>query len=93
MNPIEQIIVPCLIGIASGYIYEFIMSKVGRLSNKSKVVISKYKLHHSLYGLIFILIGLSTLTQYSIPLLALGVGIIIQHSLSGDGFVFITKEK
>lgn len=86
---IGELILGLIVGILIGYIYEFIMFRVGKAFNKSKIVISKYKLHHSLYGLLFTILGLGT---HSVLIISLGVGIVMQHTISGDGFVFITKD-
>lgn len=92
MNQVLPVLIWIIIGIVIGYIYELLMFRVGKFTNRSKIVIFRYKLHHSLYGLALILFGLIIHLSYTIFLIALGVGIIIQHSISGDGFVFITKE-
>jgi len=55
--------------------------------NKTSLIIRGYRLHHSLYGIVLIIIG--TLMDISTPL-SIGIGIIIQHTVT-DGFRFISK--
>lgn len=82
-----------ILGFAAGYIlaylYERVMLAVGKKIKKKTLIIAGYKLHHSIYGLILIVISL--FTQPTLLLISLGVGIIAQHYFTGDGLVFITK--
>jgi len=66
-------------------IFEFVALNIFR---KEKFLISGYRLHHSLYGLLFIIIGFMLPATFMI---FLGCGIVLQHTVT-DGFRFISKE-
>lgn len=72
------------IGIILATSYELLALKVFK---KQALIIFGHRLHHSLYGLLFIAVGYFVLTELTF----LGCGIIAQHSFT-DGFKFITKE-
>jgi len=52
------------------------------------LILGEYRLHHSLYGLLFILLGIFT---HRLTLMSFGLGIIVQHTAT-DGLWFLTKE-
>lgn len=77
-----------IIGVVLGVLADSILAFVGnrkkfRLKNK------KYVIHHSVYGLIFLVIGL-ILSEF---LLWFGMGIIIGHTVRLKKLVFIEKIK
>jgi hypothetical protein len=75
-----------ILGMPLAAFYEYLMLKI---PGKKGLIIKGYRLHHSIYGLIFITMGLAL---QSIFCIGLGLGILIQHTLT-DGFRFISKEK
>jgi hypothetical protein len=82
-----------ILGYISAIIYEFVMKKVGqKIQVNNGLIMNGYLLHHSIYGLLFIFAGVF-LPNERFKLLAVGMGIIIQHYFTGDGLVFITKKK
>lgn len=77
-----------IIGIISAFVYEFIVGFIGKqYLNKESLVVFGYKLHHSLYGIIFLTIFLINKKSFY---LGFGLGIIFQHTIT-DGFRFIQK--
>ncbi|MBP9814006.1 hypothetical protein KBC80_02325 [Candidatus Woesebacteria bacterium] len=79
------IILFSIIGFAIAFIWEFFCTHVIR---KTSLILLGYRLHHSIFGLLIIALGLSI---QNIPLTGIGVGILIQHTVT-DGFRFISKE-
>ncbi len=73
------------VGFVAAWFYEQIMLSV---FGGNGLIVWNWRLHHSLYGLLFISLGVITRKT---PLISFGVGIIAQHTLT-DGFWFITKE-
>ncbi|MBT3249826.1 MAG: hypothetical protein HN846_00110 [Candidatus Pacebacteria bacterium] len=55
--------------------------------NKDALFVGKYRLHHSLYGLLFICLSLVNKKSF---FMGFGLGIIAQHTIT-DGFWFVTK--
>ncbi len=86
MQPIMTFLLWLISGIALATLYEYFVPKFFK---KDALIISGYRLHHSLYGLAGIILGLSLQNNH---LLALGIGILIQHTAT-DGFRFLSKEK
>jgi hypothetical protein len=80
-----RLILSFLLGFFAAWIYELTMIK---LFSRNGLIIWNWKLHHSLYGLLFITLGFISKKTF---LVGFGVGIIAQHALT-DGFWFITKE-
>lgn len=79
-----------IISIILGYIIAHLYERVIVMATKKDALIIKgYRLHHSLYGTAFLVLGF--LSQ-NIIAIGLGVGIIVQHTLT-DGFRFVSKEK
>lgn len=79
-------------GMAFAYIYENI--PFYKFTSKKALIISGYRLHHSLYGLLLILIALLNIFSVNnLLLVSAGMGIIFEHYLTGGGLDFITKEK
>lgn len=79
-----------IVGCIGAFIYENL--PFSKIFGIKKLVIRGYKLHHSLYGLLLVLIAL-LFRENSIFLVASGLGVIAEHHLTGGGFDFITKEK
>ncbi len=67
------------------WLYEFTAIN---LFHKTSLIILGYRLHHSLYGVLFIVLSL---INKNVFLLGFGIGIIVQHTVS-DGFRFLSKE-
>jgi hypothetical protein len=77
-----------IVGIIVAFLYEYLSGFVGKnIFNTDSVIVSGYKLHHSLYGLFFIILGLLRSKNFYVWF---GLGIIFQHTLT-DGFLFIQK--
>lgn len=82
------------LGFIIGYIAAHFYEQLGiSLANKTKkpphLDISGWRLHHSLYGLPFLALGLPLLNPILIT--TIGIGIITQHYFTGDGLVFLTR--
>lgn len=73
------------LGFFVAWLYDVSMMRL--FSGKGFIVLG-YRLHHSLYGLLFFLLSL---IQKKFFLFGFGLGIIAQHALT-DGLWFITKE-
>lgn len=77
-----------ILGIVVAYIYEVFGRMIGiNVFKRDALIISSYKLHHSLYGVLFLM--LANINK-SIFLTGFGLGIIVQHTFT-DGFRFIQK--
>lgn len=77
-----------VLGIITAFIYESLAKTVGiNIFNKEALIVSGYKLHHSLYGVFFLLFSLVSQKYF---FLGFGLGIIFQHTIT-DGFLFIQK--
>lgn len=72
-----------IFGFITAYLYENIGKHIVK---REKLVVGGFRLHHSLYGLVFIALGL-----VNISFIFFGLGILIQHTLT-DGFRFLSKE-
>lgn len=79
-----------IIGILFAYIYENL--PFSKVFGVKKLVINRWKFHHSLYGVLLILSAFYFQEKFTI-LCSSGVGVIVEHYLTGGGFDFITKEK
>ncbi len=77
-----------ILGILFAIVYESLALVVGiNIFKKEALIISGYKLHHSLYGVFFLLISFVSKKYF---FLGFGLGIIFQHTLT-DGFRFIQR--
>ena len=75
-----------IIGIVLSVIYEI-------LTKGMKIVIFNYHLHHSLYSLIFFLIGLALKDiTYLLAFSSIAIAIIVQHTITEKKMVFISYE-
>ncbi len=87
-----SLIISFVLGMTFAYIYENL--PFYKITDKKALIISGYRLHHSLYGLLLILIALlNILPINNLILISGGLGIIFEHYLTGGGLDFITKEK
>jgi len=83
-----KFIISFILGIISAFAYESLASLVGKnIFHKEALVINGYKLHHSLYGVLFLTLAYVNRNMF---LAGFGLGIITQHTLT-DGFRFIQK--
>lgn len=80
------ILLMCIIGYILAHAWEYFCAHILK---KTSLIIRGWRLHHSLYGLLFLILGF--LLQ-NIFLTGIGFGIIIQHTIT-DGFRFISKER
>ena len=86
------LIISFVLGIVFAYIYENL--PFYKFTGKKALIVSGYRLHHSLYGLLLIIISLLNIFPISnLLLISAGVGIIFEHYLTGGGLDFITKER
>ena len=83
-----------LIGFKLGWFFSVIWVKL-TVPIKKVSVVGGFHLHHSIWGLVAILISLFFIHRVTlfIFLLNIGAGIILEHGIKHDGFVFITKER
>lgn len=87
-----NLIISFISGIIIAYIYENL--PFYKFTGKKALIIYGYRLHHSLYGLLLVLIAfMSMLPINNLILISAGLGIIFEHYLTGGGLDFITKEK
>lgn len=87
-----------LYGLALTIVFEFILKTNKALRRKyywHHNSILGFHVHHSAYGLIFILAGAIVYTNLNLCffLILFGIGIITQHTLSANRLVFIEKDK
>jgi hypothetical protein len=75
-----------IVGVCAAALYEYLTPKIFK---KDALIVAGYRLHHSLYGVAAIALGI-WLRNYIY--IALGVGILIQHTAT-DGLKFVSKEK
>jgi len=85
-----KILISFIGGMATAYIYKNL--PFSKIFGVKKLVIHKWKFHHSLYGVLLILSSFYFQENFAI-LCSFGAGVIIEHYLTGGGFDFITKEK
>lgn len=74
-----------LLGFLFAYGWEFFCTKIIK---QTSLIILGYRLHHSIYGLLFL--GLGYINK-NVFLAGFGIGIIVQHTLT-DGYRFISFE-
>jgi len=88
-----------LFGIIITYLFELILKSNKNLRHKyykHHKIFWGYHIHHSTYGLLFILIGIILFIygkNSALDFVMCGFGIIIQHTNSDGRFVFIEKQK
>jgi hypothetical protein len=80
-----RLVVSIILGFIAAWLYELLMLN---LFNGKGLIVSGWRLHHSLYGLPFLVGGFLSKKAF---FAGFGLGIIAQHSIT-DGFWFITKE-
>lgn len=80
---LELYLLPTIAGYIAAHIYENFGEKIVK---KDKLIVYGYRLHHSLYALLFLALGF-----IDIKVAFFGIGILIQHTVT-DGFRFISKE-
>jgi len=86
-----NLIISFISGMVFAYIYENL--PFYKFTGRKALIISGYRLHHSLYGLLLILFAiLNILPINNLLLISAGLGIILEHYLTGGGLDFITKE-
>jgi hypothetical protein len=88
MTMFLKLLISFVLGIISAYVYESLAGIVGNnIFSKEALVIYGYKLHHSLYGVLFLVLAY---VNRNVFLAGFGLGIITQHTFT-DGFRFIQK--
>lgn len=78
-------------GFVVAYVYEIVAFMLGRQifnMDNPGLIIYGYRLHHSLYGLLFLVLWAAQRKEFY---LGFGLGIIAQHTMYG-GFSFVSKE-
>ena len=84
-----------IISFISGMVFAYIYENLPfyKFTGRKALIISGYRLHHSLYGLLLILVALLNIFSINnLILISGGLGIIFEHYLTGGGLDFITKE-
>lgn len=79
-----------LLGLLLGLIITYLLQK-RKFLKKNTLIISGYHIHHSVLGVLLILIGLILSTNYF--LIGIGIGIIIAHTIANKELLFINKIK
>ncbi len=87
-------------GIFLTWIFELVIKSNKKLHHryyKQHETIFGYHVHHSVYGLILLFIsmvyGLNGQIESSIFTVGMGVGIILEHTVSERRFIFVNKWK
>lgn len=78
-------------GFAAAYVYEIVAFMLGRQAfnmDNPGLIIYGYRLHHSLYGLLFLVLWAAKRKEFH---LGFGLGVIAQHTMY-DGFRFVSRE-
>lgn len=84
----KQSFMSFILGIIAAFVYESLAKSIGiNIFKKEALIVSGYKLHHSLYGVFFLLFSLVSQKYF---FLGFGLGIIFQHTIT-DGFLFFQK--
>lgn len=84
----KQVFLSFILGIIAAFVYESLAKPIGvNIFKKEALIVSGYKLHHSLYGIFFLLFSLLSKKYF---FLGFGLGIIFQHTIT-DGFFFVQK--
>ena len=79
------------LGFVMAYAYEIVAFMLGQQvfnMDNPGLIIYGYRLHHSLYGLLFLVLWATQRKEFY---LGFGLGIIAQHTMY-DGFRFISRE-
>jgi len=84
-----------MIGFGWGWLWESTTRKIGHLAH-----LGGYHFHHSLYGIVSLFLipvgwyknWLENKTNLISLTIDFSLGVIIQHSIRGDRFKFITKD-
>lgn len=88
---IFELIISFSVGIVFACVYENL--PFYKFTGKKALIVSGYRLHHSLYGVLLIALALlNAIDINKLFLISAGVGIIFEHYLTGGGLDFITKE-
>jgi hypothetical protein len=86
-----KLITSFILGFAAAYLYEilaYVLAMNIFHQNNPGLIIGGYRLHHSLYGLLFLIFGVAQKKEFY---LGFGLGIIVQHTMY-DGFWLISRE-
>jgi len=100
MTIISTILLGIIYGVSFTLLFEFVLKTNKRLRHRyyrHHEILFGYHIHHSTYGLVFIIAGIIFYLNKNIPdflfYISLGFGIILQHTLSDGKFVFIEKQR
>lgn len=99
-----NIVLTILIGLVAGWVATIIFELILKTNKKLRhryyqhhQILFGYHVHHSTYGLLFMVAGIIFFINKNIPAslfnIAFGVGIIIEHTLSDSRFIFLEKWK
>lgn len=100
MNEIYLLIIGLVSGIVLTWVFEFVLKHNKKLRHRyywHHQLFRGWHIHHSIYGIFFILLNIAMflyeheMTDFFYT--ALGVGIIIMHTISDGRFIFIEKQK
>ena len=82
------------LGYLFAFLWEFVTAQILKIDHFACQ--KGYHFHHSCFGLICFVLSICFLGKENYAaaakILIFGVGIIVQHTLTKDGFVFITKD-
>ena len=100
MNIILLFSVGILFGMIVTWLFELVLKSNKWLRNRyyrHHKIIFGYHVHHSMYGLIAIVVSIILFLikqeESAIFYLAIGIGIVIVHTISDGRFVFFEKQK
>jgi hypothetical protein len=100
MNNIATFLIGLFCGMAATWLFEFVLEmnkKLRDMYHSFQYKISKdYHVHHSAYGLLFIVLGVVLLLiskSSALFCMGLGVGIIAIHAISEGRIIFVEKQR
>jgi hypothetical protein len=86
-------IIDLVFGLVSGYTFGYLWERCTTKTNLRRLThFESVHFHHSLLGLIAVLVSFIFRGRPQVIVLCFGLGIIVEHSIR-EGFLFITKDK
>jgi len=96
----STILLGIICGIIATLLFEFVLKTNKRLRRryyKHHAVLFSYHVHHSIYGVLFIIASIIFYFNKNLPdsifYFSFGVGIIIQHTISDGRLIFIERQR
>jgi hypothetical protein len=88
-NPVPTAKMTFMLTVVIGFVLAFVWEYFCvNIIKRTVLIVWDWRLHHSLYGLLFLILGF--LVQ-NIIFIGLGIGIVVQHTFT-DGFRFVSKK-